>query len=142
MSHIPYGYKIENGIVVIDEDKAQNIQRLYQGYLSGLALGVAAKQAGIDTYHGTAGQMLRNIHYLGDGFYPSIIDRITFDAVEAERQKRAGQLGRIREEKQKPPTSFTTNFRIGKIAEKYENPFKQAEYVYSLIESEVKMNGK
>ncbi|MFV0441538.1 MAG: hypothetical protein ACK5LV_09665 [Lachnospirales bacterium] len=55
MTHTPYGYKIENGIAVIDDEKAEKIRKLYQGYLIGLALRVAAKQAGIDTYHGTAG---------------------------------------------------------------------------------------
>ena len=142
MGHTPYGYKIENGVAIIDEEKAENIQKLYKGYLSGLALGEAAKQAGIDTYHGTAGKMLRKTYYLGDEYYPAIIDKTIFDAVEIERQKRAGKLGRIKEPKQKADTIFPTEFCIGKLTEKYQNPFKQAEYVYSLIESEVKMNGK
>ncbi len=142
MSHTPYGYSIENGVAVIDEQRAENIQNLYKGYLSGLALSIAAKQAGIDTYHGTAGRMLRNTRYLGDEYYPAIIDRAMFDAVEVERQKRAGQLGRIRESKVKKDIVFPTEFYIGKADKKYQNPFKQAEYVYSQIESGVKVNGK
>ena len=142
MSHTPYGYKIENGVAVIEEEKAEKIRKLYQGYLTGLALAGAAKQAGIDTYHGTAGRMLRNTHYLGDEYYPAIVDREMFNAVEAERQKRAGQLGRIRESKPKVESVFPTDFRIGKITHKHQNPFKQAEYAYNLIESEVKTNGE
>jgi hypothetical protein len=38
MSHTPYGYKIENGIAVIDEEKADKIRFLYESYLSGLSL--------------------------------------------------------------------------------------------------------
>ena len=34
----------------------------------------------------------------------------------------------------RPPTAF----RLGDITENYENPVRQAEYLYSLIESEVK----
>lgn len=140
MSHTPYGYKIENGVVGIEEEEAEKIRKLYQGYLTGLALTVAAKQAGIDTYHGTAGRMLRNTHYLGDEYYPTIVGREMFNSVEAERQKRARQLGRIRELKLKEEIVLPTNFRIKKITKKHQNPFKQAEYVYSLIESEVKPN--
>ncbi len=142
MSHTPYGYKIENGVAVIDDEKAEKIRKLYKGYLTGLALTVAAKQAGIDTYHGTAGRMLRNARYLGDEYYPAVIDREIFDAVETERQKRAVLLGRIRESKPKEESSFPTNFYIDKITNKYQNPFKQAEYVYSQIVSEVIINGK
>ena len=58
MAHMPYGYRIENGIAVIDEEKAEKVRNLYKGYLSGLSLTVAAKTAGIDAYHGTAGRMV------------------------------------------------------------------------------------
>jgi hypothetical protein len=76
VAHTPYGYRIENGIAVIDEEKAEKVRNLYKGYLSGLSLSVAAKTAGIDAYHRTAGRMLRNERYLGDDYYPAIIDRI------------------------------------------------------------------
>jgi len=75
VAHTPYGYRIENGRAVIDEEKAEKVRSLYRGYLSGLSLSVAAKTAGIDAYHGTAGRMLRNERYLGDDYYPAIIDK-------------------------------------------------------------------
>jgi len=53
------------------------------------SLSVAAKTAGIDAYHGTAGRMLRNERYLGDDYYPAIIDEETYEKAEAERVKRA-----------------------------------------------------
>ena len=99
MAHMPYGYRIENGIAVIDEEKAEKVRNLYKGYLSGLSLTVAAKTAGIDAYHGTAGRMLRNERYLGDDYYPAIIDKETYEKAEAERVKRAKKLGRIFEPK-------------------------------------------
>ena len=81
--------------------------------------------------------MLRNSHYLGDDFYPAIIDKESFDAVEAELRKRSTKLGRNDRynapKAKKPPTAF----RLGDITENYDNPIRQAEYLYSLIESEV-----
>lgn len=141
MGHTPYGYMIENGIAVIDEEKATNVRKLYQGYLQGLSLSVAAKEAGIETYHGTAGKMLRNKRYLGDDYYPAIIDKETFEKAEEERARRAKKLGRIFESKIIEKINVPTVFTVGEVALKYINPFKQAEYAYSLIESEVDLSG-
>ncbi len=54
MGHTPFGYRIENGIAVIDETAAGKLRKLYENYLSGLGLQNAAVKAGIHTYHGTA----------------------------------------------------------------------------------------
>ncbi|WP_425314291.1 recombinase [Ruminiclostridium herbifermentans] len=136
MAHTPYGYRIENGTAVIDEEKAEKVRSLNRGYLSGLSLSVAAKTAGIDAYHGTAGRMLRNERYLGDDNYPAIIDKETYEKAEAERVKRAKKLGRIFEPKKEDKPTISKKFTIGQVIQKYTNPFTQAEYVYSLIESE------
>ncbi len=137
MGHTPYGYRIENGKAVIDETAAEKVQELYSGYLAGLSLMDAAKKAGIDCYHATAGRMLQNRHYLGDDFYPSIIDDKTFEKAKVEKQRRAEALGRIWEPKDIHETKYATKFKVSPLEQKYDNPFKQAEYAYSLIESEV-----
>ena len=95
MSHVPYGYRIENGKAVIDEEKAEQVRKLYKGYLSGLAYVLAAEAAGLKLYHGGAKRMMQNKHYIGDDYYPVIIDKETFDAAEAERVKRQVKLGRV-----------------------------------------------
>ncbi|BDH63199.1 recombinase [Bacillaceae bacterium CLA-AA-H227] len=141
MAHTPYGYRIENGIAVIDEEKAEKVRNLYKGYLSGLSLSVAAKSAGIDAYHGTAGRMLRNERYFGDDYYPAIIDKETYERAESERVKRAKKLGRIFEPKKEDKPTISKKFSIGQVIQKYTNPFTQAEFVYSLIESEVQQDG-
>ena len=133
MGHTPYGYKIENGAAFIDEEKANRIQAFFKEYLSGLSLSAAAKKAGINAYHGTAGNMLRNKKYLGDGFYPAIVDKETFKQAEIERQKRARKLGRVYESKEQEKPKLDLDFTIGSIDEDCEDPFVQAEYVYSLI---------
>ncbi|MEG0579971.1 MAG: recombinase [Niameybacter sp.] len=136
MGHTPYGYRIENGTAVIDEDRAESIGRLYAYYLSGLALTVAAKKAGVTANHSSVGKMLRNRRYLGDEYYPQIVDKDTFDAAEVERQKRAEKLGRIKEPKEHQEITAPIAFCIDVIEQKYEDPFRQAEYVYSQIAKE------
>lgn len=54
MGHTPFGYRIENGIAIIDEPAAAKLRQLYKNYLSGMSLSKAAAEAGIPTYHGTA----------------------------------------------------------------------------------------
>ncbi|MBE6042906.1 MULTISPECIES: recombinase [Clostridium] len=140
MGHTPYGYKIENGAAFIDEEKANRIQAFFKEYLSGLSLSAAAKKAGINAYHGTAGNMLRNKKYLGDGFYPAIVDKETFKQAEIERQKRARKLGRVYESKEQEKPEQDFDFTIGSIDEDYEDPFTQAEYVYGLIRRKERSN--
>ena len=136
MSHIPYGYIIKNGTAIIDEEKASKIQKLYKNYLSGMTLHKAASEAGISTYHGTAKHMMENSHYLGDSFYPAIIDKETFDKAAQELHRRAILLGRINRQKEITPAVADTSFHWKKPLHHYEDPQQQAEYLYSLIESE------
>lgn len=78
MGHTPFGYRIENGIAIIDEPAATKLRQLYKNYLSGMSLSKAAAEAGIPTYHGTAKRLMGTVHYLGDSFYPpSLIRRPT-----------------------------------------------------------------
>jgi hypothetical protein len=104
-------------------------------------LATAAKKAGIKAFHSGIGRMLRNTRYLGDEFYPPIIDKDTFNTAEAERIIRAEQLGRNRKVKQEKEVVYPTAFRMKEGTEEFDDPFAQAEHVYSLIETEVNKNG-
>ena len=138
MSHIPFGYRIENGAAVIDKPAADKLRKLYKNYLSGMSLTKAAAEAGIKTYHGTARLLMETTHYLGDDFYPAIIDKDTFRKAQEERKRRAAALGRDSKKTQMKQIQIPTRFRMGKIKADYDNPVRQAEYLYSLIESEMK----
>lgn len=137
MGHMPYGYRIENGKAAVDDIAAEQVKELFSGYLAGLSLKDAAKKAGIDCYHATVSKMLQNKHYLGDEFYPPIIDEETFEKASLEKQKRAEKLGRIWDPKDVPETDYSVKFKAKPLVQKYDDPYKQAEYAYSLIESEV-----
>ena len=136
--HLPYGYKIENGIAVVCEEEAAQLRKMYEGYLGGLSLVEAAAQVGQNRTHASVKRMLQNPHYLGDDFYPALIDKETFDAFETERIRREKALGRDDRQKKAPDTlPAPTTFQMRKKARVFNDPYRQAEYVYSLIESEV-----
>ena len=97
----------------------------------------AAIKAGIDCYHATVSRMLQNKQYLGDEFYPPIIDEETFEKAREEKRKRAERLGRVWEPKYELKTDYPVTFKAKPLVQKYDDPYKQAEYAYSLIESEV-----
>ena len=113
---------------------------LFSGYLSGLALVPAAEAAGLTLLYSDAKRILQNEHYLGDDFYPAIIDNETFSKVAEERKRRARALGRIRERTSQSPRKAETTFIIGKITRRYDDPFKQAAYIYSLSKARCKMS--
>lgn len=136
MGHTPYGYRIENGKAVVDEQAAKQIKTLFLSYLTGDSLAMAARKADIKAFHAGIGRMLRNKYYLGDEYYPAIIDSDTFEAAEAERIRRAEKLGRIREPEIKKEVVYPSTFRTINGTEQFDDPFQQAEYAYSLIESE------
>jgi len=137
MGHTPYGYRIANGKAVIDEDAAAKIRKLYEAYLAGSSFQAAANEAGIEVKHCGAKRMMANHHYLGDDFYPAIIDKETFDKAEAEKQRRAEALGRLSSKKDKPAQAAPTHFHFEKPEKNYDDPRLQAEFLYDLIESEV-----
>lgn len=137
MGHTPYGYSIKNGCATINENEAGKIRKLYENYISGMALVKAAAAAGIETYHGTAKRLMENRHYLGDDFYPAIIDQETYDKAAAIRLERAEKLGRLNRKKNEQLEIPPISFRMAAAKHHYEDPRLQAEYLYSLIESEV-----
>lgn len=122
---------------MIDAEAAGKLRKLYKNYLCGLSLKEAAAQAGIDTHHGTVKHMLKTQHYIGNDFYPAIIDEATFNNAQVELTKRAETLGRLNCASKEKVLTAPTVFTLQDIKKHFDNPVKQAEYIYSLIESEV-----
>ena len=142
MSHIPFGYTIQNGRAVVNEKEAIKIKELFEAYLSGLSLTEAAKKAGIKRYHTSIARMLADKRYVEDKFYPPIISRDTFEKAQLERRRRAEALGRIHEHKGNEKKCPSFRFHALKPDNLYDDPFQQAEYAYSLIKSEVILDDK
>ena len=137
MEHIPYGYRIENGKAVIDETAAGQVRRLFENYLSGYSLKKAAENAGITGNHGTIKLMLQNRRYLGDEFYPPIISDEMFTAAAEELQTRAERLGRNGHVRTGRSVNAPVRFTFISAADYFEDPVRQAEYMYGLIKIEV-----
>ena len=133
-----FGYKIVDGRAVIHEKDAGKVRLLYKGYLSGLSYIDAAKAVGLDLHASSVKMLMKNARYAGDDFYPGIVDRTTFDAAESERLRRCRLLGKKEgQSKEKAQKTVPQNFSFRKCLKTFGDPFKQAEYIYSLIESEV-----
>ena len=139
-THIPYGYRIVDAKAIIDKDEAEQVRRLFEEYISGKALKVAAENVGLNIFHSSAGNILRNTRYLGDDYYPAIICREVFEKAEEERQSRARKLGRVWELKTKELPAAPMSFTMGRQTKAFNDPYEQAEYEYSLIESEINRN--
>ena len=129
----PYRYRIENGTAVIAEEQAENVKKFFENYLSGMALAASAEKAGFKISHSMAKKIIRCKYYLGDNFYPAIIDEKTFQLANAELKNRAEKMNRLGKTRRKKPV-IHKNFIMNAPAEHFENPAKQAEYMYSLIE--------
>lgn len=85
-----------------------------------MALIPAAEKGGLKLYHGSVGRMLQNKKYLGDDYYPAIIDKETFDKAEEIRMDRAMALGRVRELKEKNIPVFFEKENINTMDSKGE----------------------
>lgn len=136
MAHIPYGYKIENGRIIIDDVKAKKLETAIKLYLAGESLKNTAEKSGINICHLSMVHMLTNEKYAGDGYYPAIIDKELLEAVKEERQRRAEKLGRTKLKNEIESKETPKSFKIKEPENHYEDPFEQAAYMYSLIESE------
>ena len=84
-----YGYKIVDGKVIVDEQEAEVVINIFNGYLSGMSLRDAATNAGRPMVHSMVKRIISNFCYVGDDFYPAIVSRQTFARANAELIRRS-----------------------------------------------------
>lgn len=137
MAHTPFGYAIVNGKIEVHAKEAEQLKLLIASYLSGQSLANAARESGINRSHGGITRILTDERYLGNELFPRLISKEQFEQLKNERFKRAKKLGRLNRTKEEEPFISCFKFTIGVVEDKYDNPIKQAEYVYSLIKEEV-----
>lgn len=130
MSHIPFGYEVCDGKAVISERNAEIVRQIFQNYISGMSLSESAKSAGHLITHSMVKRLLQRKCYVGDHFYPPIIEKDIYVRANAELAERAGKLN-VRKRRKNPV--IYTEFVFSEIQESQEDFTKQAEYVYSLI---------
>lgn len=133
MKHLPIGYRIEYGEIVVCTEQAVKVQCLFENYLQGYSLEKAAKKSGITGYHGTISKILSNRKYIGILNYPPIITEELFLKVQKRRQELAKKLGRHKIRKKVKERTISLNFVIENQIEKFDDPYQDAQYKYSLI---------
>jgi len=102
--HIPFGYKIIDGTVAIEPEKAELVRKMFNDFISGISLNQMAKALtemkvpnanGKPSWnHGSIGKILSNWKYTGNDFYPAIIPEEVFNAANKLREEKNAQLGR------------------------------------------------
>lgn len=89
LRQIPIGYRIVNGKAVIDENEAELIRSVFRYYLEGISLNGISEKTRIGNSHGGISAILTKRCYLGDRFYPAIVDAETFSRTTEEKERRA-----------------------------------------------------
>lgn len=97
--YIPYGYTMENGDIVIEQNEAKTIRYIFETYIAGATLKdiadrltaqqVVYSEKNTEWNKARVMRILDNAKYLGDETFPQIIDERLF--AEASRQKTARQ---------------------------------------------------
>ena len=97
--YIPYGYTMENGDIVIEQNEAKTIRYIFETYIAGATLKdiadrltaqqVVYSEKNTEWNKARVMRILDNVKYLGDETFPQIIDERLF--AEASRQKTARQ---------------------------------------------------
>lgn len=97
--YIPYGYTMENGDIVIEQNEAKTIRYIFETYIADATLKdiadrltaqqVVYSEKKTEWNKARVMRILDNVKYLGDDTFPQIIDEGLF--AEAARQKTARQ---------------------------------------------------
>lgn len=103
-THTPFGYVIINGKPEISPETSHIVGFIFKIYLEGISTYQIAKNLtnqGIlnashkpSWNHGSIGKILENRKYMGDNFYPLLIEPEVFEKVQHRRQEQANKLGR------------------------------------------------
>jgi site-specific DNA recombinase len=102
--HTPFGYKIIDGAVTVEPEKADLVRKIFNDFISGISLKQMAKDLtemkvpnanGKPSWnHGSIGKILSNCKYTGSDFYPAIIPMEVFNAANRLREENNARLGR------------------------------------------------
>lgn len=133
MRSIPYGYKIVDGLAQIVDEEAEQVKAAFFLYLAGVSLNKIGEASGIKRNHCGMSTLLTDWRYKGTDFYPRIITDEQFDLANAKRQEEKEKYRR-NSVRRKPIPKPSENFTMKKADHCFENPYKQASYLYSLIE--------
>lgn len=100
---VPFGYRIRKGKISICKEQAQIVNEIFQRYDNGIPMIHIAKElndrevvytGGRATWtHVIVGKVLENRVYLGDGYYPQLIEEEQFNRIQERRKQYCKQRG-------------------------------------------------
>lgn len=133
---IPFGYTMKDGAIHIVPEEAKKLKRMCRDYLSGQSMVGAAKAAGLTVSHSWVKRVMLNPRYLGNEYYPPILTKEIQEAIRSELKRREEKQGNRGNRLVEEPEPIPTKFYMKQETQTYEDPYQEAEYLYSLIESE------
>jgi len=93
-----------NGNIEIEDKQAKTVKTIFEEYIKGKSMLAIAKELtekGIPNAnkktnwnHGSVGKILLNVKYMGDTYYPKLIDESDFEKVQIQRKEREIKLGK------------------------------------------------
>lgn len=104
---IPIGYCVKDGKAEIEPKASALVREIFNGYLCGLSTLKIAKiltERGVlnanqkpSWTHGGIGKILENHKYIGDEFYPPLIEQHIFEQVQQRRKQQASATGKSKQ---------------------------------------------
>ena len=111
---------------------------VFKYYLEGMSLNGISEKTGIGNSHGGISAILTKRCYLGDRFYPAIVDAETFSRATEEKERRAKKLNRLNQFKPRPhrtvPAEFFFTNDVDGTATEEDTPARRAERLYGRIQ--------
>lgn len=102
--HMPFGYKIIEGTVAIEPEKAELVRKMFNDFIAGASLKQMAKDLAVMGIpnangkpcwnHGSIGKILSNCKYMGNDFYPAIVTKEAFNQAKKVREEKNARFGR------------------------------------------------
>ena len=87
-NRVPYGYRMENGKIVIHPEEAERLKTFFDSYLSGATMRDAGKMAGLTCSTDSYPNLIERTIYAGNNHYPAIISEEYHRRLIEEREKR------------------------------------------------------
>ena len=90
-----YGYQFIEGILQIDEEQGRMVQEIFKAYNSGVPVSRLKDHIeGLEINRVRLSDMLSDKRYLGNEFFPQIIDQKLFEAVQQRKKERRKAIGK------------------------------------------------
>lgn len=132
MSCIPYGYRYKQGKYIVDELAAEKIRSLFQAYLRCNSMKEAAKISSFEGNYSKVRKVLGNEIYVGNEKFPQIVEQEVYDRTKKLRTSIGEKYHKFRARKIEKKY-FPVAFKVECISNQFEDPYQQAQYIYTLI---------